>query len=104
MNCAGYAAENDARFRCGAPHCANGIEPESNQTSVTSGTRTAESPQEGQGNVTSSTYGRCGSSPDRSLPASPPSSASDPTQVTCSDGHSHSGSGVPQYLLRDSDQ
>src|SRR6201993_5329180 len=36
MNCAGYADSNDSRFRSGAPHCANGIDPESNQTSITS--------------------------------------------------------------------
>src|SRR5450756_1866832 len=88
----------------GAPHCANGIDPESNQTSITSGTRDASSPHDGHGNVMSSTYGRGGSSPDSSRPARPLSSESDPTQVTCSDGHFHSGSGVPQYLVRDSDQ
>src|ERR1700691_1857239 len=104
MNCAGKAPSNDDRFRNGAPHCANGIDPESNQTSTTSGTRDASSPQDGQGNVMSSTYGRCGSSPDRSRPASPDSSASEPTQVRCSSGHSHSGSGVPQNLVRDSAQ
>ena len=82
MNWAGYACSNSARFRSGAPHCANGIDPESNQTSITSGAREAGSPHAGHGNDTSSTYGRCGSSPDRSTPASPPSSASDPTQVT----------------------
>ena len=54
--------------------------------------------------MTSSTYGRCGSSPDRSCSARPPSSASDPIDVTCPDGHSHSGSGVPQYRVRDSAQ
>src|SRR6202035_5984669 len=95
---------NAARFRSGAPHCANGIDPESNQTSITSGTRDASSPHDGHGNVTSSTNGRCGSSPDRSRPARPPSSASDPTQVPCADGHSQTGSGVPQYRVRDSAQ
>src|SRR5262249_51340478 len=57
-----------------------------------------------QANVISSTNGRCGSSPVRSSPASVDSSASEPTQVTCSSGHTHSGSGVPQYLVRDSAQ
>ena len=55
-------------------------------------------------NVTESTYGRCGSSPVRSRPASADSSASEPTQVRCDCEHSHSGSGVPQYLVRDSAQ
>ena len=32
------------------------------------------------------------------------SSDSEPTQVTCSSGHTHSGSGVPQYRVRDSAQ
>src|ERR1700722_472795 len=104
MNWAGYAASNDGRLRSGAPHCANGIDPESNQTSITSGTRAAASPQAGHGNATSSTYGRGGSAPDGSPPASPPSSFGDPTQVTCCDGHSQSGSGVPQYRVRDSAQ
>ena len=71
---------------------------------MTSGTRRARSPHTGQENVTASTYGRCGSSPVRSRPASSDSSASEPTQVTCSSSHSHSGSGVPQYLVRDSAQ
>src|ERR1700749_1716175 len=104
MNWAGYADSNADRFRSGAPHCANGIDPESNHTSITSGTRAASCPHSGHGNVTSSTNGRCGSSPDRSRPASPPSSASDPTHVSCPDWHSHTGSGVPQYLVRDSAQ
>src|SRR5580698_8456338 len=101
MNCAGYAASNAAACRSGAPHCANGIDPESNQTSITSGTRTAGSPHDGHGNSTESTNGRCGSSPDRSRPTSRESSASEPTQVTCSFGHSQTGSGVPQYRVRD---
>src|ERR1700759_1929817 len=71
---------------------------------MTSGTRAAGSPHSGQPNVTSSTNGRCGSSPDRSRPARPPSSASDPTHVSCEDGHSQTGSGVPQYRVRDSAQ
>ena len=71
---------------------------------MTSGTRCVSRPSSGHGNVTSSTYGRCGSSPDRSCSASEPSSASDPIDVTCPDGHSHSGSGVPQYRVRDSAQ
>src|ERR1700733_8359283 len=104
MNCAGYPDSNEGRFRSGAPHCANGIEPESNQTSMTSGTRVAESPHAGQGKTTSSTKGRCGSSADRSWPARRPGSARDPTHVTCDVGHSHSGSGVPQYRVRDSAQ
>src|SRR5579871_4743153 len=104
MNWAGYPASNDGRLRSGAPHWANGIDPESNQTSITSGARTVLSPHSGQGNVTSSTYGRCGSSADRSRPARPPSSSRDPTQVTCCDGHSQTGSGVPQYRVLDSAQ
>ena len=42
--------------------------------------------------------------PDRSRPARPPSSASEPAHVSCPDGHSHTGSGVPQYRVRDSAQ
>ena len=40
---------------------------------MTSGTRRASAAHSGHGKVTSSTYGRCGSSPARSWPASPPS-------------------------------
>ena len=54
--------------------------------------------------MTASTNGRCGSSLVRSRPASSDSSASEPTQVRCDSGHTHSGSGVPQYLVRDSAQ
>src|ERR1700689_1852703 len=107
MNCAGYEAENSSAFRSGAPCWANGIAPESYQTSITSGTRRANpSPpsQDGQVNVIPSTNGRCGSSPVRSAPASSDSSASEPTQVTCDCAHTHSGSGVPQYRVRDSAQ
>ena len=80
------------------------MDPESNQASITSGTRVAGCPHDGQGNVTVSTYGRCGSSPDRSRPAAEASSARDPTQVRCPSPHSYSGSGVPQYRVRDSAQ
>src|SRR6185312_6124090 len=96
MNWAGYDASKSASPRHGAPNCANGIEPESYQTSITSGTRRASPSHPGHVNVTESTYGRCGSSPV--------SSASEPTQVRCDSGHSHRGSGVPQYLVRDSAQ
>src|SRR5713226_8596735 len=91
-------------FRSGAPSCANGIDPESYQVSMTSGTRCARPPHFGQVITTSSTNGRCGSSPDRSRPASSDSSASEPAQVTCSSLQSHSGSGVPQYRVRDNAQ
>src|SRR5580704_8597328 len=104
MNCAGYAPVNSSKFRIGAPCWANGMAPESYQTSPTSGTRRARSSHTGHANVISSTNGRCGSSPVRSRPASVDSSDSEPTQVTCSSGHTHSGSGVPQYRVRDSAQ
>src|ERR1700728_2224916 len=99
MNCAGYEAENSSAFRSGAPCWANGIAPESYHTTITSGTRRANPSQEGQVNVIPSTNGRCGSAPVRS-----DSSASDPMQVTCDCPHTHSGSGVPQYRVRDSAQ
>ena len=50
--------------------------------SITSGTRVAVAPHEGQGIVTSSIAGRCGSTPVTSPPASSPSSLSDPTAVS----------------------
>src|ERR1700733_874955 len=96
MNCAGNERSNAASPRHGAPCRANGIEPESHQASITSGTRRAWSPHSPQLSSTSSTYGRC-----RSRPARSDSSASEPTHVTCCCGHTHSGSGVPQYLVRD---
>src|SRR6266568_5330743 len=104
MNWAGYEASNSDCPCQGAPNWANGIEPESYQTSITSGTRRARPSHEGQANVISSTNGRCGSSLVRSAPESPDSSASDPTQVRCDSEQTHSGSGVPQYLVRDSAQ
>ena len=48
MNCAGYARPNSSSLRHGAPRRANGIEPESYQASMTSGTRCAGPPQSGQ--------------------------------------------------------
>src|ERR1022692_4629335 len=54
--------------------------------------------------TTSSIPGRCGSSPDKSRPASSDNSASEPTHVKRLCPHSQSGSGVPQYLVRDSVQ
>ncbi len=74
------------------------MEPESYQASMTSGTRLASAPHEGQPKVTSSTYGRCGSSAETSWPASVLSSSSDPTHVTWDSSceHTHNGSGVPQ--------
>src|SRR5271170_1381182 len=69
MNWAGNERSNTASLRSGAPCRANGIDPESYQASVSSG-----------------------------------SSASEPTQVTCCSRHTHSASGVPQYLVRDSAQ
>ncbi len=104
MNWAGYAASNSSLLRCGAPNWANGIAPESYQTSITSGTRRACASQDGQPKVTSSTNGRCGSRADRSCPACWPSSASEPTHVRCPSAHRQIGSGVPQYRLRDSAQ
>src|SRR5258708_23501459 len=104
MNWAGYDASNSARPDHGAPNCANGIEPESYQTSITSGTRRASPSHVGHVNVTESTYGRCGSSPVRSRPASSDSSASEPTQVRCDSEHSHRVSGLPQYRVRASAQ
>src|SRR5271166_2970644 len=104
MNCAGYDAWNSSAFLSGAPYWANGIDPESYQTSITSGTRRARSLQIGHKNVIASTNGRCGSRSVRSWPARADSSASEPTQVTCDSAHTHSGSGVPQYLVRDSAQ
>ena len=37
---------------CGNPHCANGMHPESNQQSMTSGTRRISAPQCGHGKTT----------------------------------------------------
>src|SRR6185437_10360957 len=104
MNWAGNERLNSSCPRCGAPNCAKGMDPESYQTSITSGTRRAVSPQSGHEITTWSTYGRCGSIPVRSRPASSDSSASEPTQVVWPPGHSQTGSGVPQYRVRDSAQ
>ena len=63
---------------------------------MTSGTRVAVAPQAGQGKVTSSMYGRCGSRPDWSVPVSSESSAREPTQVRWPSSQRQIGSGVPQ--------
>ena len=39
MKSAGKLRSNSCAFLCGQPHWAKGIEPESNQASITSGTR-----------------------------------------------------------------
>src|SRR3954470_3625596 len=105
MNCAGYVRSNSSfePGACGYASWPNGIEPASYQQSMTSGTRVAVAPQPatGHANVTSSTYGRCGSRPERSRPVYVDSSASDSTQVRCPppepvSSHRQMGSGVPQ--------
>src|SRR3954469_6569033 len=104
MKSAEYDARASSALRYGAPNCANGIEPESNQASITCGTRRYVPDSPGRVNVTSSTNGRCGSS--SSTPESSRSSASDPTQII-RDGSSslrHTGRGVPQKRSRDNDQ
>ena len=79
---------------CGAWYWANGIEPESNHTSITSGTRCIGSPHSAHGNVASSTNGRWGSV--SSVPASSLSSASEPIAWAWPFSQRHTGSGVPQ--------
>ncbi len=83
----------------GKPHWAEGMEPESNQASMTGSTRRiSEWPlwHSTQGMVTSSMAGRWGSTSETSRPASSESSASDPTHRTCPSLHRQMGSGVPQ--------
>jgi hypothetical protein len=63
---------------------------------MTSGTRVAVPWQVGQGKVTASMNGRCGSRSDWSVPVSSVSSASEPTQVRWSSSQRQMGSGVPQ--------
>src|ERR1039457_4719454 len=99
MNCAGYVRRNSSAFCQGAPRRANGIDPESYQASITSGTRRASPPPSRQGRVTSSPWGGGGARPASSL-----TSASGPAQVRCCSPHSQIGRGVPQYLVRDSAQ
>jgi hypothetical protein len=80
--------------------------PESNQASMTSGTRRYVPGSPSISNVISSMKGRCGSSSDRSLPVSSESRARESTQ-TSFDGSSslrQIGSGVPQNRLRYSAQ
>ena len=61
MKSAGKRSWKCSRFSCGAWYWANGIDPESNHTSITSGTRCICSPHSAHGNETSSTNGRWGS-------------------------------------------
>ena len=58
-------------------------------------------PQSGHGKVTSSMAGRCGSTPETSVPASSDSSASEPTQRVWPSSHRQTGSGVPQNRSRE---
>ena len=55
MNCAGKRSRKRSSCSSGACHCANGIEPESNHTSMTSGTRVIGRSHCGHGKRTSST-------------------------------------------------
>src|SRR3954454_16380430 len=106
MNCAGEDASNSAWLRYGAPHWANGMDPESYQASITCGTRRKVPSSPGSVKVISSMNGRCGSRSDRSRPVSSESSASDPTATSFEGSASlrQMGSGVPQYRSRDSAQ
>ena len=72
------------------------MQPESHQTSISSGTLCISPPHSGHGNVTSSTNGRWRSS-GGAAPSSD-SSAREPTQWMCdpSPSQRHTGSGVPQ--------
>ncbi len=119
MKSAGKASRNASSPWCGKPHCANGMQPESNQQSITSGTRRIVAPQPAQGKVTLSTHGlwttRCsgrfGSFAQaaaqserhaglRSSARSSLSSASSAPQAS----HCQIGSGVPHHRSRDSAQ
>src|ERR1700761_4138723 len=91
----------------GYPTWAEGIDPESNQASMTASTRRATGSEagggpgsaarhSGQAEVTSSTAGRWGSTDPTSRPQSSESSASEATQVAWPSGHFQMGSGVPQ--------
>src|SRR5580693_3547666 len=97
MKSAGKWSSNCVVPSCGAWYWANGIEPESNQTSMTSGTRCIGSLHAEQLKVTSSTNGRCGSS--NCTPDTSRSSSNEPITWSCShdaDEHRQTGSGVPQ--------
>ena len=94
MKSAGKRSSKWASFSCGAWYCANGIEPESNHTSITSGTRCIVPPHSAHRNVASSTNGRWGSV--SAVPASSFNSLSEPIARRCPLAHCHTGSGVPQ--------
>ncbi len=108
MKSAGKAKASAEPGRCGKPTWAAGMEPESNQASITGSTRrqTDNSSTSSTAptspahvphtNVTSSMVGRCGSIPVTSRPHSSDSSRSDPTQRTCPRPQRQIGSGVPQ--------
>ena len=87
-------SRNRSSFSNGAWRCANGIEPESNQTSMTSGTRRISAPHSAHAHVCSSTYGRCGSG--SGLPERSSTSANEPTASTWPFSQRQTGSGVPQ--------
>ena len=102
MKSAGKLSAKAASCSNGKWCWANGIAPESNHTSITSGTRRIGSPharpvrprRAGTGSDTSSTNGRWWSS--SAVPERSASSAKEPTTCTCPRGQRHTGSGVPQ--------
>src|SRR5262249_426478 len=91
---------NSSSFRHGAPSRANGMEPESYQASMTSGTRCAGPPHSGQLITTASTYGRCGSRPDRSRPPRSPTPPPAPPQARWPSPPPHRGCGCPHSPVR----
>src|SRR2546430_3659863 len=98
------SAGNDCSNSCwpcsGYPRCANGIAPESNQVSSTSGTRDISPPHFSQVSFTWSMYGRC-----RSASAGSPSSSVElTTRVSWQPSQTQNGSGVPQYRVREKAQ
>ena len=100
MKSAGKVSSNSSLPWRGYPRCANGIEPESNHVSRTSGTRRIVPAHFSHFSVTVSMNGRC-----RSVSSLRPSSADELTH-RCSPHPSqiHIGTGVPQYRLRENCQ
>src|SRR3954468_21606022 len=72
MKSAGKCASKRSPFSNGACHWAKGIEPESNQTSMTSGTRVIGSPPSSQAKPASSAEGGVGALRGPPPPPPPP--------------------------------
>jgi hypothetical protein len=92
MKSAGWWTGHSPCVSRGQPACANGMAPESNQQSTTSGVRHIVPAQRSQVSVTSSMKGRCGSNSS----GRPSSASEDGARSASQRSQIQTLSGVPQ--------